>query len=342
MNSLTELEDPTNLTPEVTAILSYMGNTLNLVIGAALIRFALYDAYFRKRPEKTARTLWFLLALFVTLLSVTFDLAALTGDLATIKNVINDVLLDKSTPSLFDRIIKYNTSLDGHTAWIIAATWITALNMGVGLLFLINDILASWRAIALWAQPEERESHLFSLFSSLFLCHLHRCQPFNDHDGWLCSLDMTWKLTIFAAIARQHWQSDSRVPGTKIGRGAKVLIYLTESGAFYAVLQITRIGVALSVTPSTLEFGSLYSNSYNFLNESLTVAAMYSPAVILIVKFGVSIADTVQLSSGQDVMDRHTVSTIRFGELNRSAVANTNKIADDEHIAVGKPVEDYL
>lgn len=47
MNSLTELEDPTNLTPEVTAILSYMGNTLNLVIGAALIRFALYDAYFR-------------------------------------------------------------------------------------------------------------------------------------------------------------------------------------------------------------------------------------------------------------------------------------------------------
>lgn len=49
---------------------------------------------------------------------------------------------------------------------------------------------------------------------------------------------MTWKLTIFAAIARQHWQSDSRVPGTKIGRGAKVLIYLTESGAFYAVLQV--------------------------------------------------------------------------------------------------------
>lgn len=52
---------------------------------------------------------------------------------------------------------------------------------------------------------------------------------------------------------------------------------------------------------------------------------MYPPEVKLIVKFGVSIVDTVQLSSGLDAGAQHTVSTIRFGEQDGTDTARTNE-----------------
>lgn len=86
----------------------------------------------RKRPEKTARTFWFLLALLITLIVVTLDWILFAGDLRKLNGLINYVLTDENTPSLIDRIVNYNARVYENQAGTSAGIWFTASDADVG------------------------------------------------------------------------------------------------------------------------------------------------------------------------------------------------------------------
>lgn len=86
----------------------------------------------------------------------------------------------------------------------------------------------------------------------------------------------------------------------KMWRGARLLLYLTESGLFYATLQVSashprsqeltsestpqivRLAFAVGLMPSTPVFGTLYQGAYIFLSGSNTVAASRLLFVLLL------------------------------------------------------------
>ena len=65
--------------------------------------------------------------------------------------------------------------------------------------------------------------------------------------------------------------------------GAMVLLYLTESGAFYAAIQIVRLALSLGVVPTTPVYGSLHtaSNVFTYATAVITVSTLLSELCIL-------------------------------------------------------------
>jgi hypothetical protein len=84
------------------------------------------------------------------------------------------------------------------------------------------------------------------------------------------------------------------------------LILLTESGLLYAVIQIIRLALVVSVVPSTPQNGSLVTAFQVFERTTMIIAAMYPPALILIINHNYSMADSVISTSTDTSISRST------------------------------------
>lgn len=344
----TAAEDLALLTPRGVRILLSAGNYLLYAVKIAATELTLFGAYFvlvaaalysiAKRPVKVARTFWLVSALLICLSIV---IVIWASDMYFIEVYLEAMLLDSTTESLVERQSRYIAVTGSTQSLDIVLLWINASG-DAGILLLVNDILASWRALAIWG-PSRRGSKLLALTSYILL--------FSSAALWIayagvqtyfivsgnfrvttsntdpetvaaitssvCSITVNLLATgIIGYAAWGHFRDESYL-GRKSFRGARVLLHLTESGLFYAMIQIVRLGLVLGLNPSTPIFGSLFTGSRAFNTASAIVTAMYTPAVILIVTHGFSIADDIQFSSGGSPEHYRpdadqTISAIRF------------------------------
>jgi hypothetical protein len=171
--------DTTNITSEDADLLTTIGQDIGFLVKIALVEMALLGAYFvlcglafytiLGRPRKTRRS-WLLL-LLLTFASA-FTIIGCSVDIALLYAEIQVVLVDNSTLVLSDRVSAYN-----ELPWLLPATYVQIIFIGgadSGLLYILNDILASWRAMSIWRSRRKSlvscQSVLyFLLFSTLVL-----------------------------------------------------------------------------------------------------------------------------------------------------------------------------
>ncbi|TFK98746.1 hypothetical protein BDV98DRAFT_572163 [Pterulicium gracile] len=361
-------DDPTLLTPENIMVISRLGMIIRYMLCHLLPGLILYGVYctltgvamytVATRPDKvTGRTIWLTLALIATMCLVTFDwcLAALIP----LKTIIENGLLDVDTSSMTDRRLNYAEAIHASKIYVLAQ-WLSANTSDTGLLFIISDILACWRAIAIWGPTRRFRKTLrlalsFLVFVSFTFWAAYagtRTQSYiatsgipngQSNEDLQAVLGMTASVASLASnllatgiIGYVSWafiHSGSVTAPNRSFRGSKVLVYLTESGAFYAVIQIIRLALTLSISPSTPTYGSLDTACAVFAGTSAIVTAMHTPAVILIVKYGLSIADTVQFSSAEGSANngQQTISAIRF----EKSLNGTNAESSTQNLSLG-------
>ncbi|TFK96043.1 hypothetical protein BDV98DRAFT_576853 [Pterulicium gracile] len=148
------------MSPETVAVLLFVGKSIQNSLMVIMVQLVLYGLYvvfmivtlyvIARRPEKTWRIFWFVVALITTLAIVTFDWNAPTGELAVFKSMVDRYLLDQNTLSIFDRTDNFYAVADSAKSSKMLTTWLSANSADVGLLYIISDILASWRATAIW------------------------------------------------------------------------------------------------------------------------------------------------------------------------------------------------
>jgi hypothetical protein len=253
----------------------------------------------------------------VLALASAFTVVGCSVDVALLCAEIQVVLIDNPTLSLSDRVLAYN-----ELPWILPASFVQILFTGSadsGLLYILNDFLASWRAISIW---RSRRSSVVSCKSVLYILLFSTCV------FWIASAVLHWSVIGHGIIPNSdppaiiplvgsatsiatnllatfmtgyttygHVALVSRA-GAGMGRvGARILLLLTESGLIYAIIQIIRFALTISIVPSTPVYGSLFTAAGIFQSATTILTAMYTPALILIVHHGYSATDSMQLGS---------------------------------------------
>lgn len=87
-------------------------------------------------------------------------------------------------------------------------------------------------------------------------------------------------------------------------RGARILVHLTESGLIYLVIQVVRLALSLSVNANPAPRDVL-SRVYGIFGAvTAIVTAMYTPALIIILKYGYSMTETSPSSLSSSTSSR--------------------------------------
>lgn len=307
---------PSGLTEEDTEVLALFGNHITYRMRLTMGELTVYGAYFilvvmalytiSKRQARSARTLALVAALALTF-SITTVIFGL--DVFSIQDFVKTVFLRNTDLTLLDRALLYGNK---HP-FDLVQIWL-GNSADAGLLFIVNDVLASWRAAAFYrstARPIVL-TLLYSLVFSSFAIWISYAsletyrwnidyQATHENSNTPSILLFTASAASIAAnllatglIGYTTYKSNKlqASSGMKM-RSSQVLVFLTESGAFYAVLQIVRLALSVSVVPSTPAYGSLDTAFAVFQSSTQFITAMYTPALIIIINYGYSIADQV-------------------------------------------------
>lgn len=299
-----------------------------LAYGAYVVLAVIAVAMLSKRPRKSVEGWALLLMLCVTFIFITLETSF---GLVMAFSKVQKYLIDNSDLPYPNRLEAY-----GMQSWLNWSGPIMILvgNGGdVGLLFLINDVLAVWRAFAVLRCGIRSvvgiilsvlvviTTGIFIPITVIQILDYHR--PFYPGTSIIAVLGVTGSVvsittnlvaTGMMAHAAYTYRSLENTSGLRLSSG-RILVFLTESGAFYAIIQITRLG--LSLAPGTTEYTSMRYGSSVFLSMSLVMTAMYTPAVMIIINCGFSISNTIQMtsfsSSDETPPYRGSVSNIVFG-----------------------------
>lgn len=324
------------MTPEDWSVLAYTGNWLDDAVNKVVSEMTLYGAYFVlwsmamytivTRPHKTNRTIW-----LATALVLTFIVTTIRSSLGVAGLVVGG-----------RELLRKNTSLPLSTGAISFNQWTARYNPvlawlaasgDTGLLFVINDALAAWRALALWRGRFRKVLGgllMFLVFSSFALWIAYgvmRTRPTRTVGSRLSVADISSTLSITGSVvsitanllatamigytAHQHHVL-AAASGIKMQSG-KVLVLLTESGLIYCAIQVVRFALALSVNSSTSPTSSQFRATSIFMSVSQIITAMYPPALTLIINYGHSVSNTVNLNSDSS----HGYSSSELGRGNR-------------------------
>lgn len=365
-------EDPTLLTPESIMILSRVGREINIILWTLLPELALFGVYctlslvtvYFILKTSTNRKFWSLLVVLITTLLITLDCVM---RILHFKGLIDIALLDEGTTSLEERRLSHNDWVLG-AQFLTLCLWFCPSSSGsIGLLFIITDIVTCWRAKVISTCGTGRDGlrgRMLRLAMWLFVLlafalwvahsgistHAHLSgvpDPESEVASTIAVLVITASVASIAAnllatgiIGYEAWQHLRSASALKLKplRGASILLFLTESGIFHAVVQVVRLALTLSVDSSSSSSASksdpLYIASMTFssVTNVNVVAAMYTPAVLLIVNFGLSFADNVRLTTGE------LISTIEFKN-GQIGTAGTGKNACGSPTASGSSLQ---
>ncbi|TFK98923.1 hypothetical protein BDV98DRAFT_584515 [Pterulicium gracile] len=287
--------DPTVMTPQLSLALSRVGKNLLFFHNVLLGQLAAFGVYFVlvvmasylicRRRGKGLREILLFFALILTFFVTTFDWAS---GVVSWQQRLTIVLLDSKFPSLTDRLQETVRNQREENAVLYAVrVWLAGVTANAGLVFLINDILACWRAVALsmpwcrnWKTTMIQLGLYFLVFSSFALWVslsvismqlrlVGGASGPTSRSNVFDALVLAASATSIAAnllatgmigwVTWEHFGLTSDLPKQRSKLAIyRIPLYLTESGLFYALIQ-----------------------------------AMYTPAVILIVKSGVSISDDI-------------------------------------------------
>ncbi|TFL03244.1 hypothetical protein BDV98DRAFT_602727 [Pterulicium gracile] len=339
---------------ELTRAGEYISHSTKFLIAELMM----YGAYFvlvviavytiAKRPHRTARTYWLIAALVITF-SVTTVMCAL--DLAGCLYFYKVVFIDGSLPTVIERFSVYNLWIRSKHVEVLGL-WIGSTG-DMGFVFLISDILASWRALAVWRFSSRRFLALtqcFLIFSSFALwiaCAGRQMTPSrrsglpDDNAIVANSLIIASSIASIAAnvvatsmigyTAYRYRRTSEHSTGLRL-QATKILLLLAESGVIYAMIQIIRL--ALTATP--LKSASATTASAVFQSSTQVVTAMYTPTLIILIHYGYSIADTMQGDTidGKDYQEHgtgvdHQLSAIRFRHTGRSDTEHSTVTVDE-------------
>ncbi|TFK95949.1 hypothetical protein BDV98DRAFT_659448 [Pterulicium gracile] len=290
-----------------------------VVFGAYAILVALTCRSILARPRKTFWT-WTLLGAVLLPFSM---IAAVLG--MAVKGLILDleaILVNNLEQSVVDRFEHPNRD-QLHTKKLIINIPINILwnlNGGAidcGLPFLINDALAAWRALVLWKEDNATSRYvawalrvLLGLTFLMFIpaqvvMHVVTVRNLNSSvevvgnsvpstilsiTASALSIASNAVATAMLAYTAYQYRAFEAKNGFKIN-SARILVFFAESGFIYMLMQIIR--VAFNVLMSNDEVhGSLHTGILLFQDISVILCAMFTPALILIVNYGYSLADT--------------------------------------------------
>jgi hypothetical protein len=265
-----------------------------------------------KRPNKSRQT-WILLSAFIVTFLVVTVLCAV--DLINLLTELRIPLVNDPTETFTDRMTAYNRQ--GWARPGVVLTIIVGGTADTGILFIIIDSLAAWRAIALWTSSSRHYISIvpcFLILSSFVISlpfmilnikvYLDPDAPksFSNSDGMAITGITASVLSIaanlfttcmmgYTAYIHISLESLSGIRSLRL-TGTRVLILLTESGLLYAVIQIIRLALTVSIVPSTSQNGSLVTAFQIFERTTSIIAAMYPPALILIINYNYSMEET--------------------------------------------------
>lgn len=290
---------------------------------------------------KTRRSWGLLFALLLTFFITTFNWIL---RFVKLQKMIEMTLLGLGTDgnmSLSGRRSSFGVWLRSSSSLYYPSIWFFNEIADAGIPFLVNDVLAAWRAAAICRGYVSRVRYIvlrcvllflllvtftfWVVYSSLRMDPLAAGTSKNSAISAILSITSSsasiasnlLATTIIGHTAWRHLVIPQRSGVDRLHQtsGAMVLLYLTESGAFYAAIQIVRLALSLSVVPSTPVYGSLHTASNIFTYATAIITAMYPPAVILIIRNNLSITDNIDSSKvhspGADG-DNTTLSAIKF------------------------------
>ncbi|TFK97575.1 hypothetical protein BDV98DRAFT_607481 [Pterulicium gracile] len=225
---------------------------------------------------------------------------------------IKGLLMRASSVPLLQRYEDYQSS--GLQKMSYPTMIIVGGSADAGLVFLVNNALAVWRALSLWSSPTQGVVSLLlwsllaanaGLYPPLIYMTIKQTKDLSSSASAHFSSDRTLfalvtaqssvsilvnalATGIIAYKAFEHKRFESRA-GTRL-IGAKLLLLLTESGVFYILIQIVHlILVCLLVLPAFkndpsqwLEVGKA---TMIFQFSSVIICAMYPPALTLIINY---------------------------------------------------------
>lgn len=311
------MDPPTNSTgPSMDAYdierLSFIGELIHLgikqVIGeiamygpfVLLTGLAIYCVLTRSRKSLGAYALFsaLLLLFLIITLHVAMDIALLTAQ-------VEKLLIQNSEFPFQQRVYIYN-----FMSWFFPVQCMQAIIAGsadCGLVFLMTDALAAWRASSLW-QTTSRVSRCRLFLHFLLFCtaalwipatvlHIRSINvgTFSKDDPvailqqTVSALSIMTNAVAAGMIGLTAYRHRAFSSGGHL-KGPKILAFLAESAVFYLLIQLTRLILARVPQADPMATG------YNvFERTTVVVSAMYIPGLVLIVNYGYSIADSVQI-----------------------------------------------
>ncbi|TFL00041.1 hypothetical protein BDV98DRAFT_605511 [Pterulicium gracile] len=311
-------ESSLTLTAEDLEKVRTFGRALNNRVSYVVGEWTLYSLYLVlcatamssifKPARHSCRMRLLLSTLFVSFVLITM---LCCSDLATLHEKITIGLIDHQVIKVADRFSLVDSTVAIQLAFAVRTIAAGAADMGI--LFHIADVLAAWRAVVIWNTPSRRIVAVllcFLIFSSFTLyvpyvvlayqsVTVPSGQAFPNTSPMALLAIVSSLLSIMAnimattmigitAYRQVTLETSSRVRLSS----SRILTHLTESGLFYALLQIARLALTVSVVPSTPRYSTLDTAQRVFQRGGAIVTAMYPPALILIVNHGCSVADT--------------------------------------------------
>ncbi|TFK99452.1 hypothetical protein BDV98DRAFT_625743 [Pterulicium gracile] len=248
---------------------------------------------------------WLILAVLAYMSLVTLDWCM---RMLPLIKAVQFFFLDEGTMSFQDRRINFSIWNTTEVANHFLIVWLCPNSSDIGLLFILTDVMTCWRATAICARDRYRSSPFgrmlrlapwFLIFLSFALwvayCGIDTYKLLLGepdagvtlNSGTMVILLITASVASITAnllatgmIGYETWKYTRSVTvprAVKVQhRASRVLLFLTEFGLFYAVIQIVRLAMSLSVGPSTPVYGSLYTASVAFKTATTIVTMRIS------------------------------------------------------------------
>ena len=188
---------------------------------------------------------------------------------------------------------------------------------GIGLLCLISDAVVAWRALSIC--PERRLPHAFiigflllttlALWAATLGLYLRSFyhNSLSAYDDALSGMEITslvlsitinvYASALIGVKAYRHRKMLKRSIGVSKSTTVGTLLFITESGIAYALLQIIGVSIGLTDTYGK-STASLHLASILWSNSTMVISAIYPTVVVLIVAKQCSIKRTIQISQG--------------------------------------------
>lgn len=341
-------------------LLAEVGHSISYASKIVVARLTAYGAYFiiasialhtiAKRSKKSLRTYLLFAALIVTFLITTLQCGL---DIALLQLRIDSLLIHNPELPYLLRV-----QLFGSQSWFIPAIIVEDIintGMDIGLLFIINDCLAVWRAVSFY-RSRGRQVYLLMLYFLTFTTMVfyvsatilqvqasHTDSISNSYalavlliTGSSISITVNGIATLLMGYSAYKYNLlRSKGSGASSFSGEKIMVLLAESGFLYGLIQLVRLALSISNNSSVPFYSPLDTADSVFSSSTAVITAMYTPVLIIIIDYGYSMADTVQHSASTNRTraghqgDHHqrpnliddsnrTVSTMAFGRARRT------------------------
>ena len=301
------------LSSEDALLLQLAGTALSQNMGTAMMGALLYGPYallaciaihgLIKRPVRTYAS-WLLLAiLFTTLVLMTTFVVA---SICTAFKMFLSVLVFNADKGLPERMTIALLAND-------VKAYLSFLSSSNGLLFLIGDGIVIWRAWAVWGGAWQGQLALIPCFLLLvntgdfvaqqIIVHVHagnttRASPqlrsaLNNLilTGYVLNVTvnlLATGLVAYRAVLHRRFINRS---GLKIdSRASNALLLLTESGAFYSMIQLISLLLFVSAMSPRVDASALAFTISLWQRLALFISALYPVLVVLIVTHQRSLA----------------------------------------------------